>query len=1619
MTDSSLLQDFIVETLEHLEDTERNLLRLEKQATDVDVLNDIFRSIHTIKGSSEYLGLARIAEISHKLESLLDLLRRGERELEVKVIDLLIDTNDRIAQLVEDLSQHEEERAVIDDLVARIDVVTGNVTPVSAEEAAGETISEGDWDAIEDEYDEELFGIFVDQLKDNIQGIVEETKNLLKGDNPEKTLHRYEDRLVILQSSANYMGYDKLKQVYTQWSQGVTNALRRFGDGKDVDWHAFSHEVTNAHIDRVKAFFPKVDGIQLVGMDTEKSDESALETKSEKKLLDEDDLDIEPLYTGSFEVEELGLELPGEQAFPSHPEEEIQPELALFSDDEDEMSLEDTIRQDENPLLNDFLIETREHLEITERNLLRLEQQPDDPEMLNEIFRSIHTIKGSAEYLGLDGIAELSHKLENLLDLIRRGERNITKISVDLLITTNDRIAQLVDDLERYQVEQSPFDDIVRQIEALIEAPEIETVDEAESQTETEPHEQQETFDEDYDGELFTIFIDQLKDGLQSLCSETRKLFTEQTIEKTMWGYEERLTTLRSAANYMGYESLKQIYDQWIHDAAGVRNDFSEGRSVDWRSFAKQTTVEFIDRVKGFFPQVDSLQQLDLSFDDLEEADISEPDSISIIEDDVEADIDIATSADQSLLADFIAETKEHLEEIEQNLMLLEQTPEDIDVLNDLFRSIHTIKGSSEYLGMERIAELSHKLENLLDMLRNGQRTADSNIVELLISANDRIGHLIDDLVHNQSEETEISDLILQIDNCSTEERDEETPPDEHVVSDARLEQVTQSEKASAQDSIYQEDYDQELFSIFKKHFHEGLQSLAEFADRLKTGEEAYPAISECKKILLRLRSSANYMEYNKLRALYDEWIEAIDVILGKLSAGDQIFVSHLSDEIISANIEKARSFFMTSDSEALFDAVPKIEDLALAKEDLSIKVPTDQDETGEQDNVSEELESAEQADEAAVTEIVEDGGETNEVVAVEPDDETAEAEIAVHEDEAIITEVPEQEPEIDEADTAADQIDEIRDAFGETFADKDMMSGFPLGNLDIDISQDDFAPLSIDELDVGDEQSLLSRLESAFDAKIDEVANSDFSALTKLDVVKELLSDEDPNDNFDDESSYDTSAGGQPAGKALDLSNLESFLSSGGEGGPAPRKTLAPAPLASLTEHAEISPLAADDDDQSRVRQLGRRRSDRFHERLLKQSIRVDASKIDSLMNQVGELVVTRAGFTQLFSEMHELQLMLKQAQLLDPKEMQLFKALTSRVNDATVSLGRITSELQENVMKVRMLPIAQLFSRYPRVVHDLIRNSPKKVDLDIRGEDTELDRMVIEQISDPLIHIIRNAVDHGIEIPDERQRKGKAEVGVLRLEAYHEGNYVVIEVTDDGNGIDVELVKNKAISKGFAKPDELADMTPEQVMGLIMLPGFSTTDEVTTTSGRGVGMDVVKDNIEKLNGTIETESTLGKGTLFRIKIPLTLAIIPALMINVAGETFTIPLSAVDETIRIHRNEISRIEGIEVYYLRESTLPLIRVADIFKMRSGYTDPNELFVVVVNTGNRQVGLIVDQLKGREEVVVKPLEDYLQEKSGFSGATILGDGSISLILDVADLMNLAVEQHMRKRKAVAI
>ena len=455
---------------------------------------------------------------------------------------------------------------------------------------------------------------------------------------------------------------------------------------------------------------------------------------------------------------------------------------------------------------------------------------------------------------------------------------------------------------------------------------------------------------------------------------------------------------------------------------------------------------------------------------------------------------------------------------------------------------------------------------------------------------------------------------------------------------------------------------------------------------------------------------------------------------------------------------------------------------------------------------------------------------------------------------------------------------------------------------------------------------------------------------------------------------------------------------------------------------------------------------------------LRVDSKRVDNLMNLVSETVITKASFNQSQQQFAD---MLIQFQTLDSsykekvrrmfeqlpqylEEIQngvavkdikanitnefgdiasifdafenRFKDLNSKFHSSTQNLGRITGELQEGIMKIRMVPISQVFDRFPRVVRDLQKDLGKKVNLLLEGEDTELDKTVVDDLMDPIMHCVRNSVDHGIESPEERKNAGKDETGTVLLKAANEGNSIVIDVVDDGGGINVEKVKAKAIDKGLIHPSKV--LSDQEAAQLIFLPGFSTAEKITNVSGRGVGLDVVKTMIEKLNGTIQVTSEHGKGSKFSIRLPLTLAIIQGLLVRVGREVYSIPIASVIESVRVKKEEINTIDNYEVLNVRNEVISVLRLSRLFNIRTN-EDGEYCFVVIVGSQDKKIGVMVDNLIGEEDVVIKPLRDQFTQSPGISGASILGDGSVSLIIDVGQLLELGVRQEIQARQESSV
>ena len=384
--------------------------------------------------------------------------------------------------------------------------------------------------------------------------------------------------------------------------------------------------------------------------------------------------------------------------------------------------------------------------------------------------------------------------------------------------------------------------------------------------------------------------------------------------------------------------------------------------------------------------------------------------------------------------------------------------------------------------------------------------------------------------------------------------------------------------------------------------------------------------------------------------------------------------------------------------------------------------------------------------------------------------------------------------------------------------------------------------------------------------------------------------------------------------------------------------------------------------------------------------SIRVGIDKVDSLINMVGELVITQAMLNQL-------------------SEQDITPATITALQEGLAQLAHNTRDLQENVMRIRMLPINFVFSRFPRLVRDIAQKLNKQVELKLIGEQTELDKTVMEKISDPMVHLVRNSLDHGLETVEKRLQAGKDPVGTVTLNAFHQGGNIVIEIMDDGQGLNTKKIQEKAIANGLISADN--HLSNEEINELIFMPGFSTMDEVSDLSGRGVGMDVVKRNIQSLNGSVEVTSAPGVGSTFTIRLPLTLAILDGQLVKVAQHTYIIPLISIVESLQIDIAKVSRVgKSLDVLRLRDEYIPILRLYDIFNHDNAIESLDKTLLVVVETDNQKVGLLVDDLLSQQQVVIKSLEANYQKVDGISGATILGDGRVSLIVDISGLIKLS-------------
>ena len=956
---------------------------------------------------------------------------------------------------------------------------------------------------------------------------------------------------------------------------------------------------------------------------------------------------------------------------------------------------------------------------------------------------------------------------------------------------------------------------------------------------------------------------------------------------------------------------------------------------------------------------------------------------------------------DLSLLEDFVMGAGESLEEMEAALLSLESTPNDNELLNTIFRAIHTIKGAAQFVGLEKASALSHALEDLLDLLREGKKQATLEIIEILIQAKDRINLLVGDLERSQTEETEVDDLIAKL--------------NVHLGIEAAEENLDDKTQAIVEDNDEETD-----ISSFLSNEEDG-----ELTAFLPDDEDLSSFLSEedSSSFLLGEDTSENstpFLAEENLSTFLTEENEDISAFLSETNdniAKDtpppliEIKTNNSSTSLANTNEELILPE-EEYDQELFGIFISQLQEKFTVLNDCTAQLKTTHNKKELLDKAIKALENLKfSANYMTYEELTHFYGGWINKVSDSQEDLTITGEVSLSFMEKNLLRLQSIFPQLKIIETKDKDIEQnlsqainLLDTKDETLGELAFINDLVSQNQTIETSNDTKNNDVSNRED--NEDDLFNRLSSALDVSMieqsitSEPINEVFEALlNSTEKQRKQLKATTEKESKESIIEIKTLA---EANKEEQLKIVEI---------PKQQKTSIDTKAESPVQKKIEQPVLQEKDNKKATKVT----ASSSNEKVFKKSIRVDADKIDSLMNQVGELIVDRAYFFQLATEISELQQYLKETGL-GQKDLKPVRTFAYRFSEAIISLGRTSNELQEGVMKIRMLPMAQIFNRFPRLVHDVANTNNKKVNLEVRGEETELDKMIIEEVADPLMHMIRNAIGHGIELPEDRLKAGKPEIGTLVLEAYHESNHIVIEVTDDGRGIDIERIKLKAEQMELFTKEELDRMGDNDLTRFIMMPGFSTAKEISSTSGRGVGMDVVKKNIEKLNGTIDVESKKGVETKMRLKIPLTLAIISALLVKVGIDSFTIPLANVEETLRVNEDDVSIMEDTEVMYLRGKTVPIFRLATLFSIESNNKiGSGDFFVVIVNTGTQTIGLMVDALIGQEEVVIKPLADYLHEQNCFSGATIIGDGRISLILDIYELINMTTDKQIRKHR----
>ncbi len=877
---------------------------------------------------------------------------------------------------------------------------------------------------------------------------------------------------------------------------------------------------------------------------------------------------------------------------------------------------------------------------------------------------------------------------------------------------------------------------------------------------------------------------------------------------------------------------------------------------------------------------------------------------------------------DGEILAEFITESMENLDDLDTQLLTLEKDPGDKDVLNHVFRAIHTVKGGSGFLSVDEITTLSHKLENVLDDLRNDVLVCTPGILDVLLEGIDTLKKLMDILQEECEEPGSTKDTVFDLQPVldKIEKIKDDKPPESGETEAASSEAPAPESDTTDEDEAFQN-----IIEENKKTFVEETKEYVGTIDneliKLEKGDDVLEITEQVFRIVHNIKGNSAYLGFAKMEQLTHNF----ENILDELRKGN-----------IKISPEICKLLFKTFDKfKALFEVV-----------------------------VNEGNDSGDEDIDGIVQEI-------NTVLA---GNISAPAETAVADESGLDQETKDifvKNAEIHLA-TINNSIDQIKSGDKNEMTMDNLLRGFSsLTNAANYVNSSDLKRLM--ESNVNLATIIKAANKDITEEVIDVFVKSSANALQMVNAVE---------------------TGG--AG-ALDSSIIDALNKLCAEIKTKPAETAAKtappaAPVVPAKPPVESKKPEPPKKEEPKAKDAGGdKKKDKKGK--VEQTIRVEHSKLDILMNLIGELIISR-----------------NQLDMLSEKIGTNYNLpeISKELNRASVSLGKISDDLQESIMSVRMIPVGTVFNKFPRVVRDLAKTKEKSIELNISGEETNLDKTIIEQIGDPLVHLIRNGVDHGVESPEDRKLANKPPTGTIDLRAYQKADNVIIEIEDNGKGMDPNVIRDKAVEKGIIDKEDADKLTSIEALNLIFEAGFSTAEKITDISGRGVGMDVVRNNIRKLGGHVYITSEKGVGSKFTLTLPLTLAIIRAIMIKLGDSTFAIPLNTIVETVKVPKEQIKTMKNKKVINLRGEVIGIVDLVALMEIPVNGRDEdcNLVPIVIMATESKKIGFVVDDLLKQQEIVIKPLVDFLSIIPGLSGATILGDGKIVLIIDPAEIVELA-------------